>query len=59
MAALREGLPGTGPPSLAFGPPSLLARQIFGPSTFLCLALLRFLMVNEFITNLLNRLTIV
>ena len=33
-AALRLGLPDTGPPSLVFGPPSLLTPQVFWPNHF-------------------------
>ena len=47
-AALRVGLPGTGPPSFVFGPPSLLVTQFFDLLSFLarlllCLAYLSFL----------------
>ena len=34
VAGPRVGLPDTGPPSLVFGPPSLLAHQVFWPSHF-------------------------
>ena len=42
VAALRVGLQGTGPPSLVFGPPSLLAHQVFWPIHFFVFGLSSF-----------------
>ena len=52
VAALRMGLPGTGPPSLVFGPPSLLAHQVFLAHPFYVFGTSSFVTVYEYIRNL-------